>query len=374
MARGWRSRTNPPPTSGGAPLPAVSLLRQTKAPTAAAAAALASPVVTPLGDGDRAAGTRVGAPRGSSMSFGTTCVTKTPADTECDAEEAQKSTSTCQEGESSSALHRTDSDSMPDDATGEHSENDTSSSTLGGHTSAVSKRSSHRRRRQDESRVWFSKYVNLAHIPPLSELPSHIKAGMYYTSSEEARYRSDAKDEIRMLRRHPAVVEVNRDKDDDLFAPRDYHRCVEEGEEDEGTTTTRGVEQHLLPRDLRRHRSALLKDHVEAILVEQYQQQERREEEGCYEPFALDDERLARVSKKLSKPFRRRARDLALADEAEMVQWLPSFSGNVVGNQKESTADDPPGREQEDDCSDFHCIDSYASLDARVEAQFRAAR
>lgn len=328
------------------------------------------------------------------MSFGTTCDTKTPADTEGDAKDEgrQNSMSLCQEGKSPSSLHQKNSDSTPDETPKEHIGNDMSASPLGGHASAVSERSStgtttrsilrltsstspqqlhpprrrrsHRRRRQDEPRVWFSKYVNLAHIPPLSELPSHSKAGMYYTSSEEARYRSDAKDEIRMLRRHPAVVEVNRGKDDDLFAPRDYHHCVEEDEEDSTITTTRGVEHHLLPRDLRRHRAGLLKDHVEAVLIEQYQQQERREEEGCYEPFALDDERLARVSKKLSKPFRRRARDLALADEAEMVQWLPSSRRN----------DDRPEQEQDDDFSAFHCLDSYASLDARVEAQFRAAR
>lgn len=197
-------------------------------------------------------------------------------------------------------------------------------------------------------RISWNESVGYALIPTLSEVPGRIRRDMYYTASEEGAYRSATKEEIRALRRHPVVVQVNlaasREHGNDLFAPRDYHRhssLSNNGNENDTSTQyhcTRGVEHHLLPRDLRRERSARIKSVVDAVIYDQYYQHER----GMY-----DEDRLAKVSQKRTRPFRRRARELAKADEAEMVAWLGQDQDQDMPTPR-SRACSEGGKPQED--------------------------
>lgn len=200
-------------------------------------------------------------------------------------------------------------------------------------------RTNHRRR------ISWNECVSYALIPPLAEIPPRVRRDLYYTADEEGTYRAAAKDEIRALRRHPAVVRVNQtaaaEHGNDLFAPRDYHHHSTLSDRNDDVSLhycTRGVEHHLLPRDLRRERSARIKGVVEAVLYDQYYQHER----GIY-----DEDRLAWVSQKRTRQFRRRARELAKADEAEMVAWL-SRDGPVA-SRRVGDDDDDGGDDDDDD-------------------------
>ena len=159
----------------------------------------------------------------------------------------------------------------------------------------------------------------------------------------------------------------------------------------------------------------------EAVLYDQYAQHER----GVY-----DEDRLAKVSQKRTRLFRRRARELAKADEAEMVAWLSNGSPDpdMPASREEEPPEDLPldqsakslrieeaaststtfkdrfdssffnlnnevvlGDDEEDDgppnddyhldqqgmhldCDDFADVqlDSYTSLDQRLEQQYRS--
>ena len=188
-------------------------------------------------------------------------------------------------------------------------------------------------------RISWNECVNYALIPTLAEMPLRIRRDLYYNADEEGTYRSATKDEIRALRRHPVVVHINQtavvEHGNDLFAPRDYHHHSTLSDGNDENHCTRGVEHHLLPRDLRRERSARIKGVVEAVLYDQYYQHER----GIY-----DEDRLAKVSQKRTRQFRRRARELAKADEAEMIAWLSEdMSASQGANEDDSdNCDDEP--------------------------------
>ena len=193
--------------------------------------------------------------------------------------------------------------------------------------------------RKSGRRISWNQCVNYALIPTLSEMPLRIRRDLYYNADEEGTYRSATKDEIRALRRHPVVVQINQtavvEHSNDLFAPRDYHHHSTLSDGNDENHCTRGVEHHLLPRDLRRERSARIKGVVEAVLYDQYYQHER----GVY-----DEDRLAKVSQKRTRQFRRKARELAKADEAEMVAWLSQdMSASQGANEDDDdNCDDEP--------------------------------
>ena len=144
--------------------------------------------------------------------------------------------------------------------------------------------------------VHFYETVAIGSIPTLDEYSESELASLYYSHEEEQALRSEAKSIVRALRAtsslpHPHQHSLDND---------DY--CA------------RGLENYLLPREEKRARRILAKEHIYSIIEAQHIMKMEGDDQGV-DDNALD---LAMISLRSSHGFRDVAMERAAKDEAEV--------------------------------------------------------